>query len=103
MTSRNHYLHLKIHTNPSYITPYLKEQNNAKPIQRQFSNNINPLWSVHIGALSVPDLIALQRGLGFKDNMIFIFWVPSLMFVSIVFGIATGIITLIPLYTWNRY
>jgi hypothetical protein len=80
----------------------IQKQNTAKPKRRQFSNYINPLWSLHIGAFSIPASLASQLGLGFKDNMIFIFGVPSPMFVSVIAGAVVGLISLTLLYFWNH-
>jgi hypothetical protein len=80
-----------------------REQNTVKPIRRQFSNYINPLWSLHIGAFSTPVLLALQLGLGFKDNMTIIFGTPSPMFASIIAGAVVGLLTLILIYVWNHH
>jgi hypothetical protein len=80
----------------------IHEQNTEKPTRRQFSNHINPLWSLHIGAFSTPVSLASQSGLGFKDNITFIFEVPSPMFVSVIAGAAVGLISLTLLYFWNH-
>jgi hypothetical protein len=80
----------------------IQEQNTAKPIRRQFSNYINLLWSLHIGAFSTPILLALQLSLGFNDNMIFIFGIPAPIFFSIIAGAVVGLISLTLLYFRNN-
>jgi uncharacterized membrane protein len=80
----------------------IQNQNTAKPMRRQFLKYINPLWSLHIGAFCIPVLLAVQLSLGFKDNIIFIFGVPSPMFVSVIAGTLVGLISLTLLYFWNH-
>lgn len=80
----------------------IQKQNTVKTMRHQFSNYANPSWSLHIGAFSTPILLALQLGLGFKDNMIFIFGVPSPMFVSVIAGVVVGVVTLVLFYAWNN-